>query len=78
MFRSNSSRPGWYGAARSTVLMSVMIAALLVLPARSLAQTDQGAITGIVQDSSGAIIPNAQITVAPASLCMASARRYES
>jgi hypothetical protein len=27
------------------------------------AQTDQGAITGIVQDSSGAVIPNARITV---------------
>jgi len=35
---------------------------LLLTSADSLAQTDQGAITGVVQDSTGAVIPNAQIT----------------
>ena len=30
---------------------------------RALAQADQGAITGLVQDSSGAVLPNAQVTL---------------
>src|SRR5258708_38367471 len=34
---------------------------LLTLPYSS-AQTDQGAITGVVQDSTGAVIANAQVT----------------
>ena len=42
-----------------------MIAAvLLLLPtSRCLARTDQGAITGVVQDPTGAVIPNADVTV---------------
>ena len=46
-----------------SIFLAVVIAALLLLTAgNSLAQTDQGAITGVVQDSSGAVIPNAQVT----------------
>ncbi|HZZ39598.1 MAG TPA: TonB-dependent receptor [Acidobacteriaceae bacterium] len=56
-------RPGRYNAAPSTLLMSVVVAATLLFTADSYAQTDQGAITGIVQDTSGAMIPNAQINV---------------
>src|SRR5580692_6380385 len=37
-------------------------ALLLLTSAYSAAQTDQGAITGVVQDSSGAVIANAQVT----------------
>jgi len=35
---------------------------LLLISAYSSAQTDQGAITGVVQDSTGAVISNAQVT----------------
>ena len=35
---------------------------LLLTAGNSSAQTDQGAITGVVQDSSGAVIPNAHVT----------------
>jgi len=35
---------------------------LLLTSAGSSAQTDQGAITGVVEDSTGAVIPNAQVT----------------
>ena len=43
--------------------LAVAVAAFLLLTANdSLAQTDQGAITGVVQDASGAVIPNAQVT----------------
>src|SRR5258708_5764752 len=35
---------------------------LLLTSADSSAQTDQGSITGVVDDSSGAVIPNAQVT----------------
>jgi hypothetical protein len=40
-----------------------MIAMVMAFASCCSAQTDQGAITGIVQDPSGAMIPNAQITV---------------
>ncbi|HEX4038280.1 MAG TPA: TonB-dependent receptor [Acidobacteriaceae bacterium] len=36
---------------------------LILLPSSSRAQIDQGSITGVVQDPSGAMIPNAQITL---------------
>ena len=45
---------------RSSFLASAVL--LLLTPAYSSAQTDQGAITGVVQDSSGAVISNAQVT----------------
>ena len=45
-------------------LFAAVLAALSFLFTGSgFAQTDQGAITGVVQDSSGAVIPNAQVTV---------------
>jgi Carboxypeptidase regulatory-like domain/TonB dependent receptor/TonB-dependent Receptor Plug Domain len=40
-----------------------MLATLTLLAGHCSAQTDQGTITGIVQDTSGAMISNAQITV---------------
>ena len=43
--------------------MLVALCLLFVGSELSFAQTDQGAITGIVQDTSGALIPNAQVTV---------------
>ena len=43
--------------------MAIIAAVFVLFSARCPAQTDQGAITGIVQDPSGAVIPNAQISV---------------
>src|SRR5579863_3920469 len=37
--------------------------ALLLLPIPAAAQVDQGTITGVVRDTTGAVIPNAQITL---------------
>lgn len=36
---------------------------LLLFPLMGRAQVDQGAITGVVHDTSGAVIPNAQVTI---------------
>jgi hypothetical protein len=36
---------------------------LLLQPARLLAQVDEGAISGVVQDSTGAAVPNAHVTL---------------
>src|SRR5579859_7445750 len=47
---------------RRSFLASAAAALLLLASAYSSAQTDQGAITGVVQDSTGAVIPNAQVT----------------
>lgn len=47
----------------SAVAARSIIATLALFAAHCSAQTDQGAITGIVQDTSGAVIPNAQISV---------------
>jgi len=63
MTKSIFLRPIPSDATLSTLLMSLMIATLLLFVAQGSAQTDQGAITGIVQDTSGAMIPNAQINV---------------
>jgi hypothetical protein len=41
---------------------SIAVLMLLLTSADSSAQTDQGSITGVVQDSTGAVIPNAQVT----------------
>ncbi len=41
------------------LLLSLMTVAL----PRAIAQADQGAITGLVQDTTGAVIPNAQVTL---------------
>ena len=45
-------------------LFAIACAGLAALFAGSAyAQTDQGTITGVVQDTSGAVIPEAQVTV---------------
>ena len=62
MSKSILLKPSQSDALLSNLLTLLMIATLLLFPARSRAQTDQGAITGVVQDTSGAIIPNAQIS----------------
>jgi hypothetical protein len=54
-------------ARRKTVgLLEVALAALLLLsliPGRLLAQIDTGGVTGTIKDSSGAIVPNARVTL---------------
>jgi hypothetical protein len=50
---------------KSGILSLVLIAlSLLFVPVQSArAQVDEGAITGVVQDSTGAVVPNAQVTL---------------
>jgi len=47
--------------ARGFLSMVCFLIALAASPA--LAQTDQGAITGVVQDAQGAVIPGAKVTL---------------
>jgi outer membrane receptor protein involved in Fe transport len=47
-------------ASRSTLLMGAFLS-LFLFSSAVIAQVDQGAITGTVQDPTGAVIPNAQI-----------------
>ncbi|HEY1730999.1 MAG TPA: TonB-dependent receptor [Terriglobales bacterium] len=47
------------GLLCASVLMAVQVAG----PGRAFAQADQGAITGYVKDSTGAVIPNANVTI---------------
>ena len=63
MLKSISSRLIPSDAIRSALLASAMIATLMLSAGHAFSQTDQGAITGLVQDTSGALIPNARITV---------------
>jgi outer membrane receptor protein involved in Fe transport len=60
MLKSNLLRPS---SSYATLRAFLMIAMVVAFASCCSAQTDQGAITGIVQDPSGAMIPNAQITV---------------
>src|ERR1700758_4427573 len=57
-------RPSSWKRLNLTFVASAVAAMLLLLLTSpySSAQTDQGAITGVVQDSTGAVIPNAQVT----------------
>lgn len=61
---ANLLRPNSSKFPSVTVLASaaVTIFLLLLMPSFSPAQTDQGAITGVVQDSTGAVIPDAEVT----------------
>lgn len=46
------------------IALCLFCASLIVLsPERALGQVDQGSITGVVQDPSGAVIPDAQVTL---------------
>jgi Carboxypeptidase regulatory-like domain/TonB-dependent Receptor Plug Domain len=57
-------RPSSSKRLNLTLLASAVAAMLLLLLTSpySSAQTDQGAITGVVQDSTGAVIPNVEVT----------------
>ncbi len=44
-------------------LFAVTLCALLSPASSAFGQVDQGSITGIVQDSTGAVVPNAQVTL---------------
>src|SRR5277367_1894071 len=56
-------RPSALKSTHSTLFATVLSALLFLFARSGLAQTDQGSITGIVHDSSGAVIPDAQVTV---------------
>ena len=57
-------RPNFSKRLSPNLLALAVAAALLLLfaPANLFAQTDQGAITGVVQDATGAVIPGADVT----------------
>jgi hypothetical protein len=63
MLKRSFLRPIPSTANLSTFLATAVLATLTLLAGHCSAQTDQGTITGIVQDTSGAMISNAQITV---------------
>ena len=44
-------------------MLLVCLLGVLLASHAAMAQVDQGAITGVVEDSSGAVVPNAQVTV---------------
>ena len=48
---------------RAAALFVSLLTLLVVGTGRSFGQADQGAITGVIEDSSGAVIPNAQVTL---------------
>src|SRR5260370_42374758 len=52
-----------YEQGRCSLLLMLCLVALALASRTAMGQVDQGAITGIVQDSSGAIVPNAGVTV---------------
>jgi hypothetical protein len=58
-----SLRPSTSKTTYSALFAMVLAALSFLFTGSGFAQTDQGAITGIVLDSSGAVIPNAQVTV---------------
>src|SRR4029077_19834903 len=56
LLRPNSSK------RLSLAFLASAVAGMLLTSPYSSAQTDQGAITGVVQDSTGAVITNADVT----------------
>jgi hypothetical protein len=58
-------KPISFSPFRRLALLLVVVASVLsVNPAARAQFLDQGALTGLIQDSSGAVIPNAQVTLA--------------
>ena len=54
----------WRKSQRTALLLfSLALVIQWALPKEILGQTDQGAITGYIKDASGAVIPNADVTV---------------
>src|SRR6202171_1322640 len=48
---------------RTSILLILCVLAGLLATGVAFGQADQGAITGLVQDASGAVVPNAQVTL---------------
>ena len=48
---------------RNLMGVAICIALMVLFAGRAMAQLDQGAIIGVVQDSTGAVIPNADVTL---------------
>ncbi len=58
--RCEGMKPGWSGWLFWTVLLAFMLCAAST---RAFGQTDQGAVTGTVQDTTGAVIAGANVTL---------------
>ncbi len=58
---SNLPTASWRGSAERVLLILLMLFGWTV--AGAMAQADAGSITGFVQDQTGAVIPNAQVTL---------------
>ncbi len=54
------SAASWF---KSFGFLTLMILGLVAVTGRSFAQVDEGSITGLVQDPSGAVVPGAQVTL---------------
>lgn len=51
------------GQIRRAALAAIVCGAMLLLPGSAFGQADQGSISGVVEDSSGAVIPQAGVTL---------------
>ena len=60
MRRSGAALEGW---ARLGILNVIAVCVLLMSGSRAFGQVDQGSITGVVQDKTGAAVPDAAVTL---------------
>ena len=51
------------GSRRSVIALFAVLSFVLAIPTQLFGQVDQGSITGTIQDSTGAAVPNAQVTL---------------
>ena len=54
---------GWYGCVFALICSALLILSMAVSPTLFGQSSTTGALTGTVKDSSGAVVPNATVTV---------------